>query len=157
MINIKPFLQSSSYCGPACLKMIFAYYGLNISERKIGQAARTTIKSGTSPKNLVSAAKHLGFKAYYKENSTIQDLRNLVVDRKTPVIVDWFSEDDGHYSVVVGFANGKIFLQDPEIGKLRSMNISDFMRVWFDFEGDYLKSRKDLSIRGMIAVFPKRN
>ncbi len=65
-----------------------------------------------------------------------------------------FSGNDGHYSVVVGINKTHIFLQDPEIGKIRSMKIKDFMRVWFDFTGDYLKSQHDLRVRPLLVLFP---
>ena len=79
----------------------------------------------------------------------------------TPVIVDWFTRGrndypesetaDGHYSVVAGLDNKFIYLQDPEIGKMRKIKRYDFMRVWFDFTGDYIKSG-ELIIRQIIVI-----
>ncbi len=66
--------------------------------------------------------------------------------------MDWFSGDDGHYSVVVGIDRKYIHLQDPELGKVRSLDIPTFRRVWFDFPGDMLHSHRDLILRRMIVV-----
>ena len=38
---------------------------------------------------------------------------------------------DGHLSVVVGIDKENIYLQDPEIGKLRTISRDDFMKVWW--------------------------
>jgi len=83
------------------------------------------------------------------------------LDKKAPVIVNWFTRGrkdyadsevaDGHYSVVAGIDEQFIYLQDPEIGKMRKIKRHDFMRVWFDFKGDYIKP-KELIIRQIIAI-----
>lgn len=78
-----------------------------------------------------------------------------------PVIVNWFtggrldySESevaDGHYSVVAGLDEKHIYLQDPEIGKIRKIKRDDFMKVWFDFKGEYIKPN-ELIIRQIIVI-----
>lgn len=83
------------------------------------------------------------------------------LDKKVPVIVDWFTKgrqdysesevSDGHYSVVAGLDDKHIYLQDPEIGRIRKLERDDFMRVWFDFKGNYIKP-KELIIRQMIII-----
>ena len=80
-----------------------------------------------------------------------------------PVIVNWFTRGrsdygdsqvpDGHYSVVVGLDKANIYLQDPEIGKMRTLDRDDFMRVWFDFKPAYISSWEDMIIRQVIAVY----
>ena len=59
---------------------------------------------------------------------------------------------DGHYSVVVGLDKDNIYLQDPEIGKLRTLERSDFMKVWFDFTGENINSWDEMIIRQLIAI-----
>jgi len=54
--------------------------------------------------------------------------------------------------VVCGIDDQSIYLQDPEIGKMRKMKRDDFMRVWFDFSGELIKPT-ELIIRQMIAVY----
>ncbi len=87
------------------------------------------------------------------------------MNKEVPVIVNWFTRgrtdygeeevSDGHYSVVVGLDDKYIYLQDPEIGKLRKLNRDDFMRVWFDFKSDHITSWSDIVLRQLIAVHRK--
>jgi len=49
-----------------------------------------------------------------------------------------------------------IYLQDPELGAMRTIKRDDFLRVWFDFKKDYITSWKDMIIRQLIAVYPKK-
>lgn len=155
MLRIKPYKQSPAHCGPASLKMVLEYYGTHASERQIAKLARTD-EDGTRAKNLVRAAKHFSYTARIKDNSDIKDIEKYL-EQRIPVIVAWFAEDEGHYSVVVGIKKGKIYLQDPEIGRLRSLPLTTFKRVWFDFTGDFLKSKKDIVIRRMIVVQHKKH
>ena len=55
-------------------------------------------------------------------------------------------------TTVVGLDEEYIYLQDPEIGSMRKLEREDFMTVWFDFRGKYIKS-DELIIRQIIAVY----
>lgn len=154
MLRVKPFRQREGYCGPACLKMIFSYYGLERSELELGRAARTSVSQGTHARNLVRVAQSFGFKAVIQDECTFQNIA-AYLRKRVPIIVNWFSVDDGHYSVVVGLDTNYIYLQDPEIGKIRKLSRKTFMRVWFDFRGNYLKSRDRLVLRRIISIEKK--
>ncbi len=148
-------------CGPASLKMVFDYYGFEKSEQEIAKLCGTTDELGTDDQGIKKAAEELGFKVEIKIDSTFEDIQ-MWLDKKVPVIVNWFTrgrtdyEDsevaDGHYSVVVGLDDEFIYLQDPEIGKLRKIEKDDFMKVWFDFTGEYINP-DELIIRQLIAVY----
>lgn len=156
MIPLKPFRQTPGYCGPACLVMIFDYYGIKMTEKEIAKKAGSIRSIGTNTKGLVKVAKELGFKTILKDNADIKDLKSFI-KKEIPVIVDWFSpegEPDGHYSVVVNIDKQNIYLQDPELGHLRSLNLQVFKRLWFDFPGNFIKSSNDLVLRRMLAVHP---
>jgi len=96
-----------------------------------------------------------------KNNSNFEDIESWL-KKGVPVIVDWFTKgrpdypdsdvSDGHYSVVTGLDDKFIYLQDPEIGKTRKLKREDFMTVWFDFTGKYIKS-DELIIRQIIAIY----
>ena len=85
-----------------------------------------------------------------------------VVSSKVPVIVNWFTRGridypesdvpDGHLSVVVGLDEEFIYLQDPEIGKIRKLARDDFMKVWFDFTGEKINSWDEMIIRQLVAI-----
>lgn len=155
MIKLNVFKQKTDYtCGPSCLKMVFDYFGLKLTEEQIAKLAGTTV-DGTAPEKLVSCSNKLGFEAHYKVNSSISDIKKFL-NKRVPVIVDWFSVDEGHYSVVVGMDSQNIYLADPEFGKIKSMKLNDFYRVWFDFSGDFIRSIKDVRPREMIVIFPRK-
>lgn len=153
MIKLKPFRQSPGLCGPASLKMVFDYYGVSASEAEIAKVAGATKEKGVSKAGLIKAAKHFGFRVFSKEKSSLNDLRYFI-KRKIPVIVDWFSEDEGHYSVVVGIDKKNIILMDPSYLRRRKFSLEKFLRVWFDFPGKFIKDPKDLVLRLILVVTP---
>lgn len=105
----------------------------------------------------------MGFRVKIKNNSSFKDIENWL-DKKVPVIVNWFTKGrqdysesevaDGHYSVAAGLDDKFIYLQDPEIGKIRKLKREDFMTVWFDFKGKCIKPN-ELIIRQIIAIYKK--
>lgn len=159
MIKLKPFRQTPGFCGPASLKMVFDYYDVLVPEARLSEVAGATREKGASKEGMMKAAKHFGFNVFSKENASLNDLRYFI-KRNIPVIVDWFFEDDGHYSVVVDITKKNVVLMDPVLRKIlfyvrrRVMPIETFHRVWFDFPGDYIKTKKDLVIRLMLVITP---
>ena len=162
LLKVKPFRESfHGGCGPASLKMVLDYYGVKISEKEIFKMCGTTKELGTSAENIKKAAKKLGFKTEIKDHSAFSDIQYWL-GKKVPIIVDWFTRGrndytdsdiaDGHYSVVVGLDKEFIYLQDPELGKIRKLKKEDFMTVWFDFKGKYIK-QDELVIRQVIAIY----
>ena len=102
MLKVRNFRQKTGFCGPASLKMVLEYLGVKRSEKELAELSGATKEKGTEARNLLKAAKSLGFKGFVKDFSKITDIKKYVVQKKIPVIVDWFSRDEGHYSAVVG-------------------------------------------------------
>ena len=155
MLKIKPFKQKPSSCGPASLKMVLGYYGVTKSEKELGRLSGCTKAHGTKTKGLLKAAKHSGFTGFIKDFSDIKDIRHYVTKKKIQVIVNLFSVSEGLSRGVAGIDKEKIYLEDPEFGRMRSMLLNDFKAVWFDFSSPWLKSKSDLVIRRMPVVVPK--
>ncbi|PIR87970.1 MAG: hypothetical protein COU10_01665 [Candidatus Harrisonbacteria bacterium CG10_big_fil_rev_8_21_14_0_10_45_28] len=165
LLPVKPFQETldGGYCGPASLKMILEYLGESCTEKKIAKLCNRSFELGTKDADLVRVAKSYGFKAAIKNNANFTDIKQWL-NKDIPVIVNWFTRGrpdygdsevpDGHYSVVVGIDEKYIYLQDPEIGKLRKIKRNDFLRVWFDFTGRYIKANQ-LIVRQIIAVYKK--
>lgn len=152
MLKIRPFRQKSGNCGPASLKMVLSYYGVNKTERQLVRLTGCTRKLGVEAEQIVKATRKLGLKASIIDNASFADIKKYVKKKKIPVIVDWFSIDDGHYSVVVDITKDNIFIIDPELGYVRAMRLKKFFRVWFDFPGEYIKTKNDIIIRRLIIV-----
>ena len=167
LLPVKSF-QETLYvgmCGPASLKMVLDYYGMEKTESELAELCGTDKNLGTSDECIKRAAESLGFKVEIKNNNTFDDIQKWL-DKKVPVIVNWFTRGrtdygdsevpDGHLSVVVGLDDDHIYLQDPEIGGLRKLKRGDFMRVWFDFKPAHITSWDDMIIRQLIAMYPTK-
>lgn len=160
LLAVSPFRETAGMCGPASLKMVLGYYGIEISEARLAKLCKTT-RLGTSAEGIKRAAVRLGCKVEIKDHSSFSDIRRWL-DKRVPVIVDWFTRGradyddadiaDGHYSVVVGLDKEFIHLQDPELGHARRIKREDFMVVWFDFKGKHI-TPDTLVIRQIIAVY----
>lgn len=164
LLNVKPFQETlyHSYCGPATLKILFSYYGINKTEKELAKIAGWNKVLGIDDMGIKKAAEKLGFKVVVNNNSNFKDIQKWL-DKEIPVIVNWFTRGrndypesetaDGHYSVAMGLDNKFIYLQDPEIGKMRKIKRYDFMRVWFDFTEDKIESWDTMVIRQLIAIY----
>jgi predicted double-glycine peptidase len=159
---IGSFKQTRGMCGPACLKMVFAYFGRRVSHKKIAKACRSTLASGTTGANLVRGAKKFGFAGQVSDHSNFRTIAKWL-RRGVPVIVDWMSTVPtrasghmacGHYSVVSRLEKDHIVLQDPAIGGERRLSRKAFLNVWFDFKNIFPEQAHDLVIRRMIIVGP---
>ena len=163
LLNIKPFQEklNYSYCGPATLKILLSYYGIDKTEKQLAKMAGWDKDLGIDDKGIKRAAEALDFKVKIKNNSSFKDIEKWL-EKDIPVIVNWFTRGrndysdsetaDGHYSVVMGLDDEFIYLQDPELGAMRKIARDGFMRVWFDFKGEYLKPN-ELIIRQIIAIY----
>lgn len=157
MLKVKPFRQKTGYCGPASLKMVLGFYGIKKSENELAKLTDSTIEAGVEAGRLLEAAHSLGLEGYIKDDASIEDIREQVLGKSRPVIVNWFSKDDGHYSVVVDVDNENIYLLDPELGYVRAMRLKKFYRVWFDFPGEFIRSCDDLTIRRMVVIYQQKS
>ena len=137
-LKLKSYKQKKRMCGPASLRIVLNYYGLKKSEKELKKLTKATYLKGTESKEIVKVARKLGLKAKYKVNSSINELKSLI-KKKIPVIIGWFSpESSSHFSVVEGISKGKIYIADPDFGKIRKFNIKEFEEYWIDINWDKL-------------------
>lgn len=145
------------YCGPGSLEMVFDFYGPDISQTEIADAARTDVAyAGTYTDDMRRAAhfsdlstsqgnemagsvtgytaRGLGYAAFEAGFSGgISDLKPLI-DAGYPIIVlQWehLTEDYGHFRVVTGYddATSTIYVEDPNPNP-SSYSYTDFMDLW---------------------------
>lgn len=134
MIQLKPYRQQPSYCGPASLKIVLEYYGVHASEKNLAKRCHTTKARGTSHAQLVAGAQSLGLVVKTTEGSTLRQLRCLV-GQEIPVIIGWYSTDDDHYSVVYKLTRRQVWMMDPELSSgLRRMSVKNFLTLWHDYD-----------------------
>ena len=144
--------QGPGMCGPASLKAVLAYYGVEKTEDELKQLSGATEEDGVPPEGIVRAAKALGFRAYFKQNASLEELKGWL-GKKVPVIIDWYSTDEGHYSVLTAIQDGNVYMKDPELGTEREMPLDKFERVWFDFDSPS-KEHKGLGSRQIVVILP---
>lgn len=169
LLPVQPFQETlhASACGPATLKMLLTYWNLPGNEKtdmELAKECGTDPALGTSNEQFLETAARFGFASDVKTGATFDDIQ-ASLDKKIPVVVDWFTPGrkeypegempDGHYSIVVGLDAENIYLQDPEVGRLRTISRKQFFRVWFDFTKDYIESKDDMVIRWMAALYPQ--
>jgi len=162
MLSLKSYRQTRGYlCGPVSLRIVLQYYGVDVAEKMLAKVCGSSKTLGTSAQGIKKGAARFGFKVKIKDNSSFKDIEQWL-KKKTPVIVNWFTRGrrdysdsdiaEGHYSVVAGLDDKYIYLQDPELGKIRKMSRENFKQVWFDWRGLYIKPQA-LAIRRMIVVY----
>jgi ABC-type bacteriocin/lantibiotic exporter with double-glycine peptidase domain len=145
--NIEIFKQSRGYCGPASLKIILSFYGIRRSEKYLARLTKADRKYGSDEFNIINAARKLGFDGYIKQNSSIEEVKNLI-DRGYSIIVDWFLPYvGGHYSVVAGFKKDNIVIADPHYGKIKNYNIDWFNGRWFEIDKGKLILREIIVLK----------
>jgi len=138
-----PYFRQEKWftCGPACLRMIFAYLGIDVTEKAMETTCETT-ELGTIPTQISTGAAKLGLGAIATKNADLEDLRRNLEDR-LPVIVlidpsYIYGEiaGFGHFVVVVGIENGEIIYHDPDVseGKFRRCEIGKFLSAWDIFK-----------------------
>ncbi|MFA6136392.1 MAG: cysteine peptidase family C39 domain-containing protein [Candidatus Paceibacterota bacterium] len=154
-IEVEKFVQSPGFCGPASLKILLSYFGVNHSEEQLGQLCYTTYDSGTEHEGMTQAVKATGAYVFTKENGTIEELEYFIKEEKLPVIIGWFDKDGDHYSVLVNITDKNIIIVDPAVNDPeRWIDKEVFPRVWFDFVG---KDNKVVSWGWyLVATFEKK-
>src|SRR3989338_5790711 len=92
LLPVKPFQETlyKSMCGPASMKMVFDYYGIEKTEEEIVKLCGTTEELGTDEEGIKKAAESLGFKVEIKNDSTFEDIQSRL-DKEVPIVVNWFT------------------------------------------------------------------
>jgi ABC-type bacteriocin/lantibiotic exporter with double-glycine peptidase domain len=161
-LKTRNFKQSRAMCGPACLKIVLAYFGVHRSEKTIAKSCRASHVSGTTGTHLVAGAKRFGFHAELLDQSAFARWKVAApgsaghrrLDEPVASCPGRSPMACGHYSIVCGLDKERIFLQDPGLGRCRHLSRKRFLNVRFDFERVSPRVRDDLIIRRLIVAAP---
>ena len=153
MLKLEPHKQKYDFsCGPACLKMALEYYGIFKPEDYLIKLSGCSKVLGIKASKLLKAAKKLGLDGFIKDNSNIKDVR-VNLDKNKIVIVEWFYEDDSHFSIVRKIEENRIYLYDTYTGKILVKDINIFKRIWFNFDIALIKKKSDVGFRRMLVLY----
>jgi len=164
MINVQHFRQTdSSRCGPAVVKMLLNYYGIEATEDELCKRCDHSYELGCEDVGMIKAFQSYDLAVKVYNNCTLEDLEYWI-QHHIPVIVDWFAsgatiEDcaNGHSSIVVDIDREYVYLLDPTDPKIYSIKRDDFLRVWFDWRrSPFITKWEEMILRQIIVPFPKR-
>lgn len=119
------------YCGPATVKMILEMYGIAKSQKQLARELKTTIKSGTSHKEItkILSKYRIPFKEKRK-NGKIKELRNIPANEIIFTCRYLPEERTGHYVIVKKIESKSINLIDPYFGKNKKLSLNYFKKTW---------------------------
>jgi ABC-type bacteriocin/lantibiotic exporter with double-glycine peptidase domain len=134
--------EKNTTCGVACLRMVLASYGKDVSESKLEETCETGWLGNTCGE-LVKGVEKFGFKAEEVDNVTLKYLSSQLEKRYPlialidPAILYGGIEGFGHFVVITGIEGDNIYYHDPDLGKDLARDVSDFMKAWekFSFKG----------------------
>lgn len=150
-IHLPKIEQTTDYtCGPASLRAIAGFFGVGpYSEKEFSEMMDTDPKNGTTPENIIKAARKIGLRAFSRQRMTLESLKSKL-EKKIPVICalqawgtssQYDKDNSGHYVVAIGFDENKIYFEDPSIDKKARGFLShkDFLERWHDKEADNIR------------------
>lgn len=124
-------------CGAACLSMIAAYYGLDISLAKCRELTKTD-RRGTTLYGLYDGAKQLGFDAKGLSGTREMLLGELQKKNLTFPFVAHVNAGGEHFAVVFSYKDSHFIIGDPACGKI-AVSEDEFFARW---TGDIITFQK---------------
>lgn len=165
-LRIPFFKQDTAYsCGPVALQMILAFFGDRKSEYELVRRMHMNKAFGTRHEWMIVTARKEGFFCYVNNNSSLHEIEHFL-SLHLPVIVHFNNptDDDDHYSVIVGLTSDTVVFNDPWNGKGFKISRKVFLSHWYgDQAGKNYKqwmmvvSDKDLNIGRQYSPLKKNN
>lgn len=126
---------TSFYCGPAVLQIVLGAHGINRSQYTLAKEANTSSDVGTATKDLVKVLRDYELLVTVKENCTLSDLREALIQGKHIIVC--FTErhnNEGHYAVVHAVGDNTVEFLDPSDAEQKEsiMDAQEFVERWKD-------------------------
>ncbi len=141
--------QTFNNCGPASLSMALSYYGINVSQKTLGDSIRPyqnpagdNDDKSVTLYELAEKSKEYNLIPYYRPNGTVEIIEQFIAIDIPVVTRTWLKPNDdiGHYRVVKGYnQNTDTLIQDDSLqGKNLEYSYGDFNEVWDKFNYEFL-------------------
>lgn len=135
------------YCLPACVQMVLAYWGSELSQEKIARQLKTIPKAGTPGSHLRFLASS-SLEVIYK-SGTIDDLQNALEQLMPPIVLvntgqlRYWHEATAHAVVVIGINESSVIVNDPGMAQVAIVvPIGEFELAWDEIVNRYGLLRK---------------
>lgn len=130
-LNVPYYRQKTLYtCGPETLRMVLGFFGIHTTVKALEKQTQVA-HNGTTRKNMVKALRFHGLHTHEHIGATLKEVR-WFVKQGMPVVVNYRepTDEDTHYSLVVGYSWWKVILHDPFNGPNFSISIWQFKERW---------------------------
>ncbi|MFA5048913.1 MAG: cysteine peptidase family C39 domain-containing protein [Patescibacteria group bacterium] len=136
--------QSFTYdCGTKSLQLVMAYYGVEVPYYKLLRKINCHKRYGLPGNKMANIARGYGFKVKSESNCSLGKIKRHI-SKKEPVIIliqawaennltelEWEeTEDYGHYSIVIGIDEGKVYFNDPLSFNKTWLTEQEFLNRW---------------------------
>lgn len=148
-LDVPYYRQHRDYtCGPACLRMVLAYYEYEADEVSLTILCGTNV-FGTGLSDLANAAQQLGFRSEHTHCENLAELADTLARNIPPIaIVDAVKLYNmgeviplGHMVVVIAAGASEVVYHDPLINSGLSVSTEIFLRAW------------EVFARGMVLIW----
>lgn len=120
--NALAIQEGRSNCGPtALLNVLHLKKDFSHTEDKLAQLCQAKPGYGTTPKNMVKAARQLGLELIEeKPVGTIEDIeRNIDAGAYVVILYANAYSGNSHYTVITEYDDSAVYCRDPAFGFLR--------------------------------------
>ena len=151
VLKVPLFKQKRNTCGATALRMVFAYYGKNISEAEVIKSLGGLKSYGVHTVKLADVAKKFGFKtvclsfnrklsdgkAKIKRPETDDILKFLkrdipvIINVRSAFIYDTKPSKQGHFIIITGYNKKEFTYNDPYDGKSHKIDADKLRFAWF--------------------------
>ena len=175
--NLKRITQENSfYCGPASLQMLLSFYHVSIDQQSVVDSLNISHKIAMHGMTIQEMGQFVKtnfpqLQFWYKFNSSIDELFQLVNNFKLPIGVEWQGifdypdeeilededDDPGHIAVVTEVNIEKDFVKiaDPDshyAGTDRTISLQQFEYRWWDI--NEINGQQINDFHGLFLITP---
>jgi len=149
LVNDYHIYQTFNNCGPASLSMALSYYGINVSQKTLGDQLRPfqnpqgdNDDKAVNPEELGKKAEEYGLLYYLRPMGTPELIKEFIYNDIPVIAITWLKDEEyiGHFRIIKGYDDSKgVFIQDDSYqGKNLEYTYKDLNKLWSAFNYQYI-------------------